>query len=309
MSFYIGVDIGGTKTSVAVFKENIQCIAEKTFPTKCSLGALSLVERIADVYKVLLKENGIDASQIISVGVGCPGPLDISNGKIVYIATMDFKDVPIVKLLSKALDKPVYLENDANCAALAEAVLGVGKGMNPVAYITISTGIGCGIVIDGEILDGFSDCAGELGHITVERNGKACPCGKRGCLEMYSSGTAISKNATEKFGREISAKELFDLARNGDLKAEEIIFDAVDYLAFGISSLCVTLNPQIVVLGGSVTKDYDYFKDSLKQSLGKYLQSGVIEKTKFVLSEFDGSQVLYGAVLNAVNKEKAKAKN
>lgn len=299
MAFYLGIDIGGTKTSVGIFDENIICVAEKTFPTDCKSGAERLVERIADFYEIMLCENKIVASQILAVGVGCPGPLELSAGRIIRVATMGFEDVPIAEMISSALDKTVCLENDANCAALAEAVLGAGKGMNPVAYVTVSTGIGCGIVIDGKIIDGFSDCAGELGHITVERNGISCPCGKKGCLEMYSSGTAMSRIATEKFGQPINSKELFDLARKGNFKALEIVRNSIDYLGLGLSALSAVLNPQVIVLGGSVTKDYDFFADMLSKSFAEYTQSEINKKTKIVVSNFNGSQVLYGAVLNA----------
>ncbi len=302
MKYYLGIDIGGTKTAVGLFGLDCTLITQTVFATEPQNGCADLVCRIGAAYKKLLNEKNITPSEIISVGVASPGPLNLKTGRIVHIPTMGFRDEPIRAMLEKELNQTVVLENDANCAALTEAMLGAGKGMNPVAYVTVSTGIGCGIVVNGKIVDGFSDCAGELGHITVHRNGRNCPCGKKGCLELYASGTALAREATRKFGIPTTAKELFVLARSGNVDAVAIIQKAVDDLAFGLSALCTVLNPQVIVLGGSVTKDYDVFEAMLRRSFEHDTQPVIGKNTRIVLSQFDGAQVLYGAVLNAIAK-------
>ncbi|MCQ2449353.1 MAG: ROK family protein, partial [Clostridia bacterium] len=180
MKYYLGIDIGGTKTAVGVFDPDCTLIAETAFPTNPQSGCADLVHRIGVTYRKLLQENGLAEEQVTAAGVACPGPLDLASGMIVHIPTMGFRNEPIRQMLQTELEKPIHLENDANCAALAEAVKGAGKNGNSVVYITVSTGVGCGIVLNGKILDGAAFCAGEIGHLVVEPDGRPCPCGKNG---------------------------------------------------------------------------------------------------------------------------------
>ncbi len=297
MKYCVGIDIGGTKTAVCIadFKGNIIEICK--FPTDAHLGPESLVERIAECYDILSQKANMRPQEIAFAGVASPGPLDIKSGKIVHIATMGFKDVPIKKMLEDALKLPIFLENDANCAALAETVIGGGKGNDSVVYVTISTGIGCGITVNGKILSGAFSSAGEVGHLTVVPNGKECACGKKGCLELYSSGTSIAKTASAVKGTDINTKTVFELARSGDSQMADIIEDATDKLALGLSHIIQIIDPEVIVLGGSVTKDYDVFKALLNNSLKKYVQPIENRDFNIEISEFDGEQVILGAIL------------
>lgn len=298
MSLYFGVDIGGTKTSVGIF-DGSNPVSLRTFATECELGAENLVERIALNYRQLLEETHVSADLISAAGVASPGPLDLAKGEIVHIPTMNFKAVPIKSMLEKALGLTVFLENDANCAALAEARIGTCRGSNSLAYVTVSTGVGCGIISDGKIVDGSEFCAGELGHLTVEFGGKDCACGKKGCLERYASGTGIADVAFEILGERLTAKDVFLRAENGDTACENIIKQAVDYLSRGIAALCQITDCGNVVLGGSVMKNDKVIMPLLKKSLSEYLQPVIAEHTRLYLSGFDGAQVIYGAVLYA----------
>lgn len=297
MKYCVGIDIGGTKTSVCIADGNAIPIKTVTFSTQASLGADSLVERIGNTYKELLNELSLSAGQVDFCGVACPGPLDVKQGKIIHIATMGFKNVPIKAMLEKVLKLPVYLENDANCAALAESRIGVAKGNDPLVYVTISTGIGSGIVVDGKILSGSFSSAGELGHLTVVPNGRECPCGKKGCLELYSSGTAIAKDGSANKGKDLSTKEVFDLYRSGDREIKEIVDLAAEDLGLALSSVYHLIDPACIVLGGSVTKAYDCFKEPLIKALNKYTQPVQDRELNIAISNFDGEQVILGALI------------
>lgn len=286
-TYALGIDIGGTKTALCIADNNYKIICFESFPTNPEEGAENLVTRIKEAYLNLCKENDILIEQVTLAGVACPGPLDVKAGRTIHIATMGFKDVPIKSMLKNALKLPVYLENDANLAALAESVFGVAKGNDPLVYITISTGIGCGIIIDGEILtdDKFDT---ELGHYNVEDGGRKCACGKSGCLELYSSGTAIAKDTTDVLGKKTDTKTAFTLARNGSEQVQKIISDATKKLAFVVNTLCKDINPKSIVLGGSVTKDSDLFFEELK-SLVSY-------NCSIVISDLKGEQGVLGAL-------------
>ncbi len=299
MSYYLGIDIGGTKTVVALSDTDCSVLSKISFPSQPELGAENLVERIKNAFLQLCEENGIQKEQVTLSGVACPGPLDIKNGKIVHIATMGFRNVPIKAMLEEALALPVFLENDANCAALAESVIGVGKGADPLVYVTVSTGVGCGIVVDGKILSGAYSSAGEIGHLTVEPNGRQCKCGKKGCLELYSSGTAIAATGTEVRGITTNTKEVFDLARGGDAAMKKVVDDSADKLGLALSCVYHLIDPEIIVLGGSVTKDYNDFADALNDALTRYTQPVENRGFDIRISEFDGEQVLLGALIYA----------
>ncbi len=299
MKYCLGIDIGGTKTALCISDFSGEIIKNCKFSTESHLGADSLIERIVSAYGDLLKECNIAGKDVSFAGVACPGPLDLKTGRIVHIATMGFKDVPIKVMLEKALGLPVFLENDANCAALAETEIGVGKGAQSLVYVTISTGIGCGITVDGKILSGAYSSAGEVGHLTVVPNGKECACGKKGCLELYSSGTAIAKTASEFKGYKIYTKDVFSLAASGDKDLCAIIEVATDKLALGISHIIQIIDPEVIVLGGSVTKDYAFFANTLNDSLKKYTQPVEGREFNIKISEFDGEQVILGAICYA----------
>ena len=302
MKYYLGIDIGGTKTAVGVFDPDCTLIAETAFPTNPQSGCADLVHRIGVTYRKLLQENGLAEEQVTAAGVACPGPLDLASGMIVHIPTMGFRNEPIRQMLQTELEKPIHLENDANCAALAEAVKGAGAGGQSVVYVTISTGVGCGIVLNGKILDGAAFCAGEIGHLVVEPDGRPCPCGKNGCLEQYASGTAVAEIAGERLGQIISAKKVFAKARNGDGICREIVEQAGEKLAFSLAAVCQLINPDTIVLGGSVTKDFDVLKPCLDAALPKYMLQDFIAQVKIVRAALDGTQGIVGAALYAIEK-------
>ncbi len=303
MRYCFGIDIGGTKTAVGLYGEDIKLVESLSFASEPQLGAESLVKKIGDACRRLADNNKIDMGEVGFAGVACPGPLDLKTGKIIYIATMGFKNVPIRDMIADELGLPVHLQNDANCAAIAEAMRGAGAGFENVTYITVSTGVGGGIVINGSILDGGASAAAEIGHICTERNGRPCGCGKKGCLEQYASGTAIAEIATERLGRTVDAKTVFALCRGGDSVCIEVVKQAADHLGFALGALWQIADPDIVVLGGSVTKDYDVLKPYLEAALECYVQPVATRKLNIAVSSMGGDQGMLGAALFAAEKE------
>ena len=256
--YHLGIDIGGTKTSVGIFDADFRAVKSVTMPTQPQEGCRTLVRRIGDAYRTLLRETGVKAQAIGSAGAASPGPLDLKKGTIVHIPTMGFRNEPLADYLREELGMPVALENDTNAAALCESVFGQGKDAPLVVYITVSTGVGCGIAYQQRIVDGAAFSAGELGHFKVVRGGRACPCGGSGCLEMYASGTA-------------------------------------DHLGYAIAGVYQLLDPDILVLGGSVTKDYDVLEPLLLAAIRRYTQEVPGRQYRLTVSQYGGEQVLLGA--------------
>ena len=300
--YYLGIDIGGTKTTVGLFDADCGLVKAHTVPTQPQDGCPRLVERIRDVYDTLLTETGLPAGAIRAAGVASPGPLDLDKGTIVHIPTMGFKNEPLVAYLKQALALPVYLENDTNAAALCESVFGQGKDCRVVVYITISTGVGCGIAIDRKILDGGAFAAGEVGHLKVVRGGRPCPCGGEGCLEAYASGTSIAAIASELRGEAIDTKTVFALARQGDVAMRRVVDEAADHLGFAIGAVYQMIDPDIIVLGGSVTKDYAVFQHELETACARYMEPIPGRKLNLAVSQYDGDQVVIGAAYYGITR-------
>ena len=310
MGYYIGIDIGGTKTAVALYDGNFNRVGGVEIPSAPEKGCRDLTVRVGEAAREILgcasaAADAGGAVKVDAIGVASPGPLDLKSGRIVYIPTMGFRDEPLVKMLEYELGMPVALENDTNAAALCESMLGQGKGAETVVYITVSTGIGCGIVHKREIVDGAGFSAGELGHFKVERGGRPCPCGGRGCLEAYSSGTSVARIASELYRKELNAKETYALARSGDLVARGIVDEAAGYLGYAIAAVYQILDPDIVILGGGVANDYDVFSGALLDAVNQYTQYIPGREIKIRASGFGGGQVALGAALYAASKSAA----
>ena len=303
---YGAIDIGGTKIACGLFDDSLKLLDKKTVITDTVSGADGIIKQCVDTMNSVVLACGATSADIHCVGVACPGPLDLASGRIIHIPTMGLKDVPLKYMLEKKLRCHVEVQNDTNAGAIAEYFYGGQKGTQVLVYITLSTGIGAGIMINGKILNGEFSGAGELGHITVERNGRHCPCGKRGCLETYASGTGISSIASELTGTEMSAKEVFRKAKEGDEICTKVIEDAGNKLAMGISMVSQIIDCGAVIFGGSVSRDLDILMPHIKKGLHEYLEPNPMRKTVLAKSIFDGEQVLLGAAHLAKEKNENK---
>jgi glucokinase len=250
----IGVDIGATKIACGVLKEE-QFLSKTTIPTPKD-GWRGVLDSIVNTIRILEKSH----PGVTEVGVGVPGTHDRARTEVLFAANiLGFTNVPIVDYLGERLACPVALENDANAAGLAEAVLGAARYASSTMFITISTGIGGCIITDGKVWRGFHGIAGEIGHVTRVPDGPIPPSGIAGALEAVASGTAIERDATFLFRKPTSTAEVFRLAQDGDRRAEQIVHTAMRYLGMAIADVQKLLDPEIFVIGGGVASVGEYF--------------------------------------------------
>jgi glucokinase len=250
----IGVDIGATKIACGVLKEE-QFLSKTTIPTPKD-GWRGVLDSIVNTIKTLEKSH----PGVTEVGVGVPGMHDRARTEVLFAANiLGFTNVPIVDYLGERLACPVALENDANAAGLAEAVLGAARYASSTMFITISTGIGGCIIADGQVWRGFHGIAGEIGHVTRVPDGPMPPSGIAGALEAVASGTAIARDATFVFRKPTSTAEVFRLAQDGDRRAEQIVHTAMRYLGMAIADVQKLLDPEVFVIGGGVASVGEYF--------------------------------------------------
>ena len=254
------VDVGATKTLVAVRPLQIAAWANDgetiRFPTPSTPEAL--IDALEGALRTLAAAAG---GRIVAVGVGTPGPVDAARGVVVHAPNQGWRDVPLGTLLADRLGVPVALDDDANVGALGEAVFGAGEEADPVAYVTVSSGIGSGMVVAGRIVRGAHGAAGEVGHLVVDATGPRCGCGNRGCVETYAAGSGLERRARETWprGRGLdggpaprTAEEVFRAARGGDADARRLVEDGAAALARGFAAIVATLDPERLVVGGAI---------------------------------------------------------
>lgn len=317
--YVVGVDLGGTKIATALCDDKGNIIAKVKMDTRAYEGVDMVIQRIkASIWQVLESSN-ISISKISGIGIAAPGPLSVSEGKIIYAASLGWRNVPICDLIYSEFKIFTCLENDANAAAYGEALIGAGKDYNSVVYITVSTGIGCGIIINKEIYHGKHDSAGELGHICIEYDGRKCSCGNKGCLQAYASGTAIKQLAEEriaegnpsvilelskKIGKDISADIVEKAAREGDKLAMEIWSQVGRKLGQGISILMQILDPDIVVIGGGVMRAWDLFYQEMVEIVKKQIYECFHDDMVIVPAKLGEEAGIIGVALITLKKLK-----
>lgn len=270
--YYIGVDLGGTNIAIGLVDEAGKIIKCKSIPTLSERGIDIICQDMIKLCTDMMSENNLTKEDIHSIGVGSPGLVDSEKGMIVYASNIIINDFPITTIMGEALDIPVYVANDADCAALGEVTSGVAKGCKNAIIVTLGTGVGGGMIMNGEIYKSSFPGAGELGHQVIVYNGRECPCGRKGCFERYASATALINDA-KKAAKEnpdsklndyikgdfnkMNAKIPFDAAQAGDPVAEKVIDDYMNYLACGLANIVSMLKPEMIILGGGVAKQED----------------------------------------------------
>jgi glucokinase len=316
--YIIGVDLGGTKIFAgAVSVDGTRAHGMRTLATQADVGgADGVVDRIVglieDVILDTIKETGATREDFLGVGIGAPGPLDREKGIVVVAPNLGWRDFPLRDRVSSRVKLPATLDNDANCATVGEWWLGAARGGNTVVGITIGTGIGGGLIINGELYHGASDVAGEIGHTTIDVNGRHCKCGNYGCLEAYASGPAIATRAREALVREdttsslpsmvdnqldrITAETVYDAAKKGDALANEIVRDTARYLGAGIATLLNVINPDVVVIAGGVTRAGEALMGPLRAEVRRRAFNPAVKAARIVLAELPGTAGVVGAV-------------
>jgi glucokinase len=315
--YVIGVDLGGTKIFAgALSVDGSKTHGMRSIATQAELGAEGVVDRIVglidDVILDTVNETGASRKDFVGIGIGAPGPLDREKGLVIVAPNLGWRDFPLRDRVSSRLGLPATLDNDANCATVGEWWLGAARGGRNVVGITIGTGIGGGLILDGELYHGSSDVAGEIGHTTIDVNGRHCKCGNYGCLEAYASGPAIATRAREALVREdtasilpgmvdgqldrMTAEIVYDAAKKGDALANEIVRDTARYLGAGIATLLNVINPDVVVVAGGVTRAGEALFGPLRTEVRRRAFNPAVTACRIVPAELPGTAGVVGAV-------------
>jgi glucokinase len=314
----VGVDLGGTNIVVGVLPLDgggARVLGPRDVPTEAHRGAKFVVDRIIAMIEESMAEviatHGGTRDDFAGVGIGSPGPLNRETGTVINTPNLGWRNFPLRDLVANAVGLPAVLDNDANCATYGEWWLGAGRAVNSLVGLTLGTGIGGGIVLNGEIFHGASDAAGEIGHMTIEANGRKCKCGNYGCLEAYASGPAIALRAIEGIeagaesllpalvnGRleEVTAATVYEAVVLGDPYANEVMRETAKILGAGIANLINVLNPDMVVIAGGVTRAGDHLFSPLRAEVRKRAFKSAQEACQIVSAQLPGTAGVIGAI-------------
>lgn len=311
---YIGIDLGGTNIAAGIVDENGNIIKKKSIPTRPERGFKKVAGAMALLCKELILECGLSESDISSVGVGSPGVVDSERGIVKLAENLKWYDVDLKGEMEKHfLDGiNVNIENDANAAAYGEYMM-LGYNCDSFIFITLGTGVGGGVIINKEIYRGYGGCGAELGHMTLVHGGEKCTCGKLGCLEAYASvsglinqtRTAIEKNpssamtkAYKEYG-EINGKTAFTAAKNGDAAASLVVKNYIEYVADGICSIINIFAPEVLLIGGGISKEGDYLLNPINEYCRKNMFLKDKTPTKIAIAALGNDAGIIGAALTA----------
>ncbi|HET7631866.1 MAG TPA: ROK family protein [Gemmatimonadaceae bacterium] len=312
----IGVDLGGTNVVTgAVSPDGTRTLGVHTASTQVDAGADGVVDRIVAQIEATIadamREAGVSRDAFLGVGIGAPGPLDRANGVVVVAPNLGWHNFPLRQRIAERVKLPATLDNDANCATVGEWWQGAARGARHVVGLTIGTGIGGGLIVDGRLLHGASDVAGEVGHSTIELNGRYCKCGNYGCLEAYASGPAIATRAREVLMRDgaescmpglvdgdlarLTAATVYAAARSGDAVANEIVRETGRYLGAGVANLLNVFNPDVVVVAGGVTAAGEHLFGPLNAEVRRRAFAPAVAAARVVPGSLPGTAGVVGA--------------
>jgi glucokinase len=323
--FVLGIDIGGTNLVVgSVAEDGSSMVGSASEPTHSEAGATDVVDRLVALAKRAIATTRREApgAEILGVGVGAPGPLDTKRGIVLLTPNLGWVNMPLRQLIHDRLGLPAALDNDANCAVLGEWWVGAARGARHAIGITIGTGIGGGLIIDGRLYHGASDVAGEIGHTTIDTEGRRCKCGNYGCLEAYASGPNIALRAVEELEagaesrlrtlvggdlQKITAQTVYQAAANGDELALEVVNDTAKFLGVGIGNLLNVFNPEVVVVCGGVTLAGDHLFEPLRREVARRAFKPAVTACRIVPGELAGTAGVYGAAKVFLDQTAASA--
>jgi glucokinase len=311
--FVLGIDIGGTNLVVgSVAEDGSTVLATASEPTHAEAGATDVVDRLVRLAERAIAGTRalVPGAEILGVGVGAPGPLDTKRGIVLLTPNLGWVNMPLRQIIHDRLSLPAALDNDANCAVLGEWWVGAARGARHAIGITIGTGIGGGLILDGRLYHGASDVAGEIGHTTIDTEGRRCKCGNYGCLEAYASGPNIAIRAIEEIEagavsrlpsyvggdlRQITAQTVYLAAQEGDELALEVVNDTAKFLGVGIGNLLNVFNPEVVVVCGGVTLAGDHLFVPLRREAARRAFKPAVMACRIVPGALEGTAGVYGA--------------
>jgi glucokinase len=319
---YLGVDLGGTKILTGVFKNSLECIATSKLSTKSQRGVEEVIERIARCVQDAVDEADLSMKNVAGVGIGAPGAVDFASGSVIFAPNMEgWKNISLKKELEKALGVPVFVENDCNISSLGVHSAELKGKPKHMVGIFVGTGIGGGLILNGELFSGINHTAGEVGHMVLEINGPKCGCGNKGCFEALASRTAIFQRIKEgvKDGQktllvDMLGDDLKDLRsgdirkaiRRGDKFVDKVVEEASEYIGIATANLINIFNPEVVVLGGGVIEALqDEMMGVIVETAKDYAMPGTMRGVEIIASKLgDNAGITGGAVL--ARKEAAK---
>ena len=296
---FLGIDLGGTFVKLGICSASGEVQGTMAIPTRPDRGPEDTVQRIGEAGELLQKKLG----RVKACCSGVPGPLDLERRILMRANNLPgWINVRFPQMLGNRMGMPTYMENDANCAAWGEFIAGAGKGVQSLVLYTLGTGVGGGIILNGDLWVGASGAAGELGHMTIDQNGPMCGCGQPGCVEQYASATAVAK----KFGKG-TAKDCFEAAKKGDAKATEVVNWAADGLAVGVANMIHVLHPDIIVLAGGMALAGEILLEKVREGVKRRVFGVFIEKIRIEGSKVPGDDAGWlGAALWAARKLEAR---
>lgn len=315
----VGVDLGGTTTKLAFINMDGEILHKWEIPTDNSNEGQNITTNIANAIDDKLVELNETKTKLAGIGMGAPGPINYETGVVLNVVNLGWQDnFPLQESLNTLTGLPVAIENDANCAALGEMWNGAGKGASDLVCVTLGTGVGGGVIANGNIVRGINGAAGEIGHITsIPFGGAPCNCGKSGCLETIASATGIVRLAADELSKpesigqlavmfaqngKVTAKDVFDNARNGDELSKKILNEVTFHLGFALANIANTLNPEMIVLGGGVSRAGDILLDGVKENFSRFTFSAARESTKLSLATLGNDAGVIGAAWLIKNK-------
>lgn len=276
--YKLGIDLGGTNIAAGVVDDDFNIIGTASVKTNSPRPAEEIADDMKKAALLAIKNAGVSIDDIESVGIGAPGSINNEDGTIAYSNNLGFYNVDLGKMMSERLSKPVYLENDANAAAYGEFLAGAGKGTKDFVAITLGTGVGSGIIIDGKIYSGHNFAGGEIGHTVITMDGEYCTCGRNGCWEAYASATALvrqSKQAMIRYPKtvmwqlcdgdinKVNGRTAFDAMRQGDEAGKMVVDKYINYIAVGISNVINIFQPEVLCIGGGISKEGNTLTDPI----------------------------------------------
>ncbi len=305
--YYLGLDIGGMSVKGIILDEEGHPLVEDCAITMHERGGDGMCESISELALTLISKCGANRKEV-KVGVGCPGVIDSANGVLVFAGNLNLRNYPLVAKLGSHIGLPVKITNDANAAALGEATFGAGKNYKDSVLVTLGTGVGGGIIIDGKLFEGHGSAGAEIGHMVIERHGENCTCGRRGCFEAYCSATALVRRTKRQMednpGSAMWTKYTADTATGKtpfefcdyDIDAREVVDWYLKYLSCGIANLANVFRPEVIMIGGGVSGQGDKLIVPLQRLVDKELFGGTdYAPVKIVKASLGSKAGAYGA--------------
>lgn len=309
MNYYVGIDLGGTNIVAGVVDEKYNIIATAKIKTNCPRPSKEIADDMAKVALEAINKSGKSLDDIKWIGIGSPGTVNSESGVIEYSNNLGFKNFNIVEQIQKTIDKPVFIENDANAAAYGEFVAGSAKGAKDAVAITLGTGVGGGIIIDSKIYSGFNFAGAEIGHMVIEVDGPQCTCGRKGCFEVFSSATGLIRMTKEEMEKDksslmwemskedgVTGRLAFDAMRKGDKSAKTVCDKYIKYLGAGLTNVINIFQPEILCIGGGICNEGDTLLVPVKEIVAKEVYTrNSKNNTKIVIASLGNDAGIIGA--------------